>query len=203
MDGKITLEIVTPKGLALREEVDHLAAPSVSGEFGVLPGHLPLLAAMRTGIVTFHQGSEEKQVAVGDGFAEVSNDRALLLTDKFITRDEIDVVRVRMALKEVDEKLENYPGLPGEPEWLALVAEEVWAATQLELYGDPPPAKLRPYEQYGPPAPPDEDQVELPGARFGADSGGTSFGSDYAGADDGGADGGSDGGGGGDGGGGD
>lgn len=162
MDGKITLEIVTPRGLALREEVDHVAAPSVSGEVGVLPGHLPLLAALRTGIVTFHKGAEETQVAVGDGFAEVSNDRALLLTDKFITKDAVDVVRVRMDLKDVDEKLEQYPGLPGEPAWKKLVEDEIWAATQLELYGDPPPARQRPYEQYGPPAPPEEDEVELP-----------------------------------------
>jgi F-type H+-transporting ATPase subunit epsilon len=38
-EGKVTLEIVTPQGLALREEVDDVTAPSVSGEFGVLPGH--------------------------------------------------------------------------------------------------------------------------------------------------------------------
>ena len=38
-DGKVTLEIVTPQGAALREEVDDVTAPSVSGEFGVLPGH--------------------------------------------------------------------------------------------------------------------------------------------------------------------
>lgn len=162
MDGKITLEIVTPKGLALREEVDHVAAPSVNGEVGVLPGHLPLLAALRTGIVTFHQGAEETRVAVGDGFAEVSNDRALLLTDRFMERGSVDVVRVRMDLKDVDEKLERYTGLPGEPEWQKLVADEVWAATQLELYGDAPPAKQRPYEQYGPPAPPEEDEIALP-----------------------------------------
>lgn len=162
MDGKITLEIVTPKGLALREEVDHVAAPSVNGEVGVLPGHLPLLAALRTGIVTFHQGAEERRVAVGDGFAEVSNDRALLLTDKFVSRDEVDVVQVRLDLKDADERLERYPGLPGEPEWQKLVADEVWAATQLELYGDPPPARQRPYEQYGPPAPPEEEEVDLP-----------------------------------------
>lgn len=162
MDGKITLEIVTPKGLVLKEEVDHVAAPSVNGEVGVLPGHLPLLAALRTGIVTFNQGADETRVAVGEGFAEVSNDRALLLTDKFMTRDAIDVVRVRLDLKDADEKLERYPGLPGEPEWQELVADEIWAATQLELYGDPPPAKHRPYEQYGPPAPPEEEEVEMP-----------------------------------------
>lgn len=161
-EGKITLEIVTPKGLALREEVDSVAAPSVEGEFGVLPGHLPVLAALRTGVVTYQKGSDEKRVAVADGFVEVSNDRALLLTDKFTTKDEIDVVRVRLDLKDADEQLDRYAGTPGSPEWQQMVASETWAATQLELYGDPPPATQRPNEQFGPPAPPDESELAMP-----------------------------------------
>ncbi|HMI88940.1 MAG TPA: ATP synthase F1 subunit epsilon, partial [Polyangiaceae bacterium] len=49
-DGKVTLEIVTPTGVALSEQVNDVTAPSVEGEFGVFPGHLPLLAALRTGL---------------------------------------------------------------------------------------------------------------------------------------------------------
>jgi len=162
MDGKVTLEIVTPQGLALKEEVDDVAAPSVSGEFGVLPGHLPLLAALRTGIVTYHKGGQEKKLAVAEGFVEVKDDRALLLTDKVATRDQVDPVKVRLELKEVDDILDHYTDTPGTPEWLELVAREVWAATQLELYGDPPPATQRPFEQFGPPAPPEENELELP-----------------------------------------
>ena len=41
---KIQLEIVTPKGRALTATVEEVTAPSVDGEFGVMPGHLPLLA---------------------------------------------------------------------------------------------------------------------------------------------------------------
>jgi F-type H+-transporting ATPase subunit epsilon len=160
--GKVTLEIVTPQGLALKEEVDDVAAPSVSGEFGVLPGHLPLLAALRTGIVTYHKGGQEKKLAVAEGFVEVKDDRALLLTDKVATRDQIDPVKVRLELKEVDDILDHYTGTPGSPEWLELVSREVWAAAQLELYGDPPPATQRPFETFGPPAPPEEDEVSLP-----------------------------------------
>jgi F-type H+-transporting ATPase subunit epsilon len=161
-DGKVTLEIVTPQGLALREEVDDVTAPSVSGEFGVLPGHLPLLAALRTGIVTYHRGGEEKKLAVADGFVEVKEDRALLLTDQVAKRDDVDPVRVRLELKDVDEQLDKYSGEPGSPEWQALVSREIWAATLLELYGDPPPATQRPFEMFGPPAPPEEDQVTMP-----------------------------------------
>jgi F-type H+-transporting ATPase subunit epsilon len=161
-EGKVTLEIVTPQGLALREEVDDVTAPSVSGEFGVLPGHLPLLAALRTGIVTYHKGGVEKKLAVAEGFVEVKDDRALLLTDKVATPDAVDPVRVRLELKEVDEILDHYTGTPGSPEWQGLVGRELWAAAQLELYGDPPPATQRPFEEFGPPAPPEEDEVALP-----------------------------------------
>ncbi|HEY5319225.1 MAG TPA: hypothetical protein VIJ20_14650 [Solirubrobacteraceae bacterium] len=49
---KIALEIVTPNGRALSASVDEVTAPSVKGEFGVLPGPLQLLAALRTGLVT-------------------------------------------------------------------------------------------------------------------------------------------------------
>ncbi len=151
-EGKITLEIVTPRGVALREIVDDVAAPSVDGEFGVLPGHLPILASLRTGIVTYHKGSEEKRLTVSDGFIEVKDDHALLLTDKVATRDQIDPVPVRLELKEVDEQLAQYNGDPAAPEWRELVARELWAAAQLELYGDPPTATQRPHESYGPPA---------------------------------------------------
>jgi F-type H+-transporting ATPase subunit epsilon len=161
-DGKVTLEIVTPQGLALHEEVDEVTAPSVNGELGVLPGHLPLLAALRTGIVTYHRGGEEKKLAVADGFVEVKDDRALLLTDKVAKKGDVDPVRVRLELRDVDAQLDTYTGTPGSPEWQALVSREIWAATQLELYGDPPPATQRPFEMFGPPAPPEEDQVTMP-----------------------------------------
>jgi F-type H+-transporting ATPase subunit epsilon len=161
-EGKLTLEIVTPTGVALRDTVDDVAAPSVDGEFGVLPGHLPILAALRTGIVTYHKSSEEKGLVVASGFIEVKDDRALLLTDKMATRDQVDPVRVRLELKEVDDLLAQYAGDPGTPEWQGLVARQLWAAAQLELYGDPPAATQRPYESYGPPAPPGESEVAAP-----------------------------------------
>jgi F-type H+-transporting ATPase subunit epsilon len=162
MDGKITLEIVTPQGLSLHEEVDDVAAPSVSGEFGVLPGHLPLLAALRTGIVTYHKGGQEVRLAVADGFVEVKDDRALLLTDKVARREQIDPVKVRLELKDMGEQIARYAGTPGSPEWLELVNREIWAATQLELYGDPPPATQRPFEMFGPPGPPEEHDLTMP-----------------------------------------
>ena len=65
-------------------------------------------------------------------------------------------------VETVDDLLDHYTGQPGSPEWQGLVGRELWAAVQLELYGDPPPATQRPFEEFGPPAPPEEDEVALP-----------------------------------------
>jgi F-type H+-transporting ATPase subunit epsilon len=175
--NKIDLEIVTPRGRALSALVDEVTAPSVAGEFGVLPGHLPLLAALRCGIVSYREGGDTKRVAVGSGFAEAGANKLLILTDEYTERDKIDPVLVRKELAEVDEKiakLENAPiaadakpanstgGVKGAGDAGALkllIARENWLAVQLELYGDPPPATMRPFEEFGPPPPPPEDEV--------------------------------------------
>ena len=143
MAETILLEIVTPTGVALREQVSDVTAPSVAGEFGVLPGHLPLLAALRTGLVTYHKDGEEHRLAVHHGFVEVVNDTALLLTERFLRKPDVDVVRVRRRLKEVDLELDHWQGDLTDPRRRELIEEEQWLATQLELIGDAPPPMVR------------------------------------------------------------
>ena len=65
------------------------------------------------------------------------------MTDRFIRKDDVDPVRARLELKEADEALDKFEGVHGGPEHGELVSKELWAATQLELYGDPPPPALR------------------------------------------------------------
>jgi F-type H+-transporting ATPase subunit epsilon len=168
MPDKIQLEIVTPKGRALTATADEVTAPSVDGEFGVMPGHLPLLAALRTGLVTYRQGSETKKCAVGPGFVEAGPDRVSIITDEYTEREQIDVVLVRKELGEVQAKMAVEIAKPQErsdamdPELQGLIRRENWLAAQLELYGDPPPPTMRPFETWGPPAPPEEADVPLP-----------------------------------------
>jgi len=138
MADTIMLEIVTPTGVALRKQVTDVTAPSVAGEFGVMPGHLPLLAALRTGLVTYHEGGKEHRLAVAHGFVEVVNDKALLLTERFMNKEDVDVVKVRLRLKEVDNELDHWQGDLTDPRRRQLIEEEQWLATQLELIGDPP-----------------------------------------------------------------
>jgi len=159
MAEKIELEIVTPKGRALSESVDEVTAPSVQGEFGVLPGHLPMVAAIRPGIVSYRIGNETKRVAVGPGFAEAGPNKCLILADEFAQREGMDPVPIRKELAEIQPKLEKIlsatemtPKLEAEKK--VLVDQENWLAAQLELHGDPPAATMRPFEEWGPPPSP-------------------------------------------------
>ncbi len=140
----LSLEIVTPKGVALRTDVDEVVAPGVRGEFGLMPGHLPMLAALHIGILHFKKQNDGDMidVAVGSGFVEMLGDRALVLTDRFITKEQIDVLVVRERLRAVDEELEQWQGELDDPKRLELIEEEQWLAAQLEVYGDPPVARV-------------------------------------------------------------
>jgi F-type H+-transporting ATPase subunit epsilon len=168
MADKILLEIVTPKGRALSVTADEVTAPSVDGEFGVMPGHLPLLAALRTGLVSYKTGGETKTCAVGPGFVEAGPDKVSIVTDEFAERDHVDPVLVRKELSEVQAKISVEVAKPQEngeapsAELQVLIRRENWLAAQLELYGDPPHPTMRPFETWGPPAPPEESDVPLP-----------------------------------------
>jgi F-type H+-transporting ATPase subunit epsilon len=165
---RIQLEIVTPKGRALSVSADEVTAPSVDGEFGVMPGHLPLLAALQTGIVTYRVGGDTKKCAVGPGFVEAGSDKVSIVTDEFTEREQIDPVLVRKELGEVQAKISAETSKPQEDgespgeELQGLIRRENWLAAQLELYGDPPPPTMRPFETWGPPPPPDESDIPLP-----------------------------------------
>jgi F-type H+-transporting ATPase subunit epsilon len=163
-EDRIAIEIVTPEGRKLAVSADEVTAPSVEGEFGVLPGHLPLLAALRTGIVSYRVGGETKKCAVGPGFAEAGANKLLILTDHYIERDQIDPVIVRKELGEIQAELAQVESSTDEDvrgQLDALVKKENWLAAELELYGDPPFATMRPFEQFGPPPPHPESEVPV------------------------------------------
>jgi F-type H+-transporting ATPase subunit epsilon len=144
-EGQIQLQIITPEGVQLSEAVSEVTAPSVDGQFGVLPGHRPMLAALATGIISYVQGAVTHEIAVGAGYVEIHNDQAVVITQRYSTKAAVDPVRVRLDLKEADAALDDYAGELGSAEHVELVEKELWAAALLELYGDPPPPTMRVY----------------------------------------------------------
>jgi len=139
MPSTIHLEVTTPEGPKLSLDVSELTAPSVDGEFGVLPRHRPLLAGLRTGIIRYKLGSETHAVAIGPGFAKIKDDVVSIITDRFLEKSEVDPVVARKDLKDADQAISELKSDASFDEKKALIAAVRWAAVRLELYGDPPP----------------------------------------------------------------
>ena len=105
MADRLSLEITTPMRLVVAEQVDEVVAPGIEGYFGVLPGHAPFLTTLGTGIVTYRIGRDEHQLAVSGGFAEVRNDKVIILADTAERPEEIDRGRAERARERAERRL--------------------------------------------------------------------------------------------------
>jgi F-type H+-transporting ATPase subunit epsilon len=76
---QLHLDVVTPEELVVSERVDEITAQGVEGDFGVLPGHINFLTALRPGPLTYRIGDVTHRVELGGGIAEVLNDRVTIL----------------------------------------------------------------------------------------------------------------------------
>lgn len=101
----LSIEIVTPEQRVLTTECDEVRLPGSEGGFGIRPGHTPLVAALAAGELVYVSGGAEHRYAVGEGFAEVSNDRVRILVEEAIRADEIDRGRAESELKELEARL--------------------------------------------------------------------------------------------------
>ena len=105
MDDKIRLDVVTPYGLVLSEDVDELTAVGGEGEFGVLPGHVPFITTLKTGMLIIKSGGKTEYVFVSSGYAEVTFNKVVVLADSAERAEDIDVERAEAARKRAEERL--------------------------------------------------------------------------------------------------
>lgn len=102
MAEMLRLEMVTPYKQVLAVDVDEVTAPGTLGEFGILPGHTPLLTTLKIGELTYRQGNELFHVAVNWGYVEVENDKVTVLVETAEPADQIDLARAKAALSRAE-----------------------------------------------------------------------------------------------------
>nr|ALS90747.1 ATP_synt_epsi: ATP synthase F1, epsilon [uncultured bacterium] len=105
---KLQLNIVTPDQ-SLSYEVDEVAMPGQEGDFGVLPGHTPLFAGLRTGTMWYRQGNEKHFLAVSVGFAEVLPDRVTVLAQVAERAEDLDEARAQAGMARAEEMMGAMP----------------------------------------------------------------------------------------------
>lgn len=107
MENKLKLEIVTPYGLVLSDEVNEITAAGTEGEFGVLPGHVPFVTTLKIGMLTIKKDNKTEYVFVNSGYAEVLPDKVVILADSAERAEDIDVERAKAAMKRAEERLKQ------------------------------------------------------------------------------------------------
>jgi F-type H+-transporting ATPase subunit epsilon len=101
----LQFELATPTRLVVSTEADEVVAPGILGYFGVLPGHAAFLTTLGTGELMYRERGQERSLAVSGGFAEVRNDKVIVLADTAERPDEIDRPRAERARQRAEERL--------------------------------------------------------------------------------------------------
>jgi F-type H+-transporting ATPase subunit epsilon len=101
----LRLEFVTPERALVHEDVDEVEIPGEDGYFGVLPGHAPLLSALKPGELWYRKGGEKRYAFVAGGFAEVLPDRVAILAQVAERAEDIDNQRAEAAKRRAEDQL--------------------------------------------------------------------------------------------------
>src|SRR3984885_9432968 len=103
-------DLVSPEKLAFSGDVDQVDVPGVEGDFGVLAGHAPLVAAIRPGILTVRSGGTHQKIIVLGGLAEVSEKGLTVLADVATSLEELDRAKFADRIAEMETKLAEKEG---------------------------------------------------------------------------------------------
>ena len=96
-------DLVSPEKLAFSGEVDQVDIPGWAGDFGVLAGHAPVIAAVRPGILVIYSERDAQRIVVDGGFAEVGPAGLTVLANLAVPVDEFDVAELAGVIKDTEE----------------------------------------------------------------------------------------------------
>jgi F-type H+-transporting ATPase subunit epsilon len=103
----IKVSVVTPDGPVYEADVEMVSAKAQSGELGILPGHIPMVAPLQIGAVRLKKGGRTELVAVSGGFLEVRPDQVTILAQAAEKAEDIDVERAKAAKERAERRLQS------------------------------------------------------------------------------------------------
>lgn len=126
------VNLVTPKGVVAHTDTDSVQAPGELGEFELLPGHVPLLTALRPGVLTI--GTKQRaRYAVSSGYLRVDPHGAVeILVEQAVPATEIDTAAAQNELKAAEAELAKWADREQDGEYQNLVARAGWARARVD-----------------------------------------------------------------------
>ncbi|MYL40894.1 F0F1 ATP synthase subunit epsilon [Virgibacillus salexigens] len=103
----LTVSVVTPDGPILEDSFQMVSCKAESGELGILPGHIPLVAPLSISAVRLKGENDTERLAVNGGFMEVRPDKVTILAQSAETPSDIDVKRAEAAKTRAEQRLQS------------------------------------------------------------------------------------------------
>ena len=107
MSSTLRLEIITPVATVFSEDVEMVTLPGVEGEIGIFPQHVPLMTQMVPGEMVVRKNGQDRFLAVGEGFVEITGDHVAILTDLAIAAENINEAMAEEARQRAQARLKE------------------------------------------------------------------------------------------------
>jgi F-type H+-transporting ATPase subunit epsilon len=126
------INLVTPRGVVAHTEADSVQAPGELGEFELLPGHIPMLTALRPGVLTI--GSKTRaRYAVASGYLRVDPTGAVeILVEQAVQAKDIDADAAKKELATAETELAKWGDKPMDGDYVNLQQRIGWARARLD-----------------------------------------------------------------------
>ncbi len=128
----LSINLVTPKGVVAHQDADSVQAPGELGEFELLPGHVPLLTALRPGVLTIGTRARSRY-AVGAGYLRVEQSGAVeILVEQAVPAAQVDADTARKDLASAEAELAKWGDKPADGDFQNLQQRAGWAKARLD-----------------------------------------------------------------------
>lgn len=130
--GNLAVNLVTPKGVVAHTDADSVTAPGELGEFELLPGHVPMLTALRPGVLVIGTKTRARY-AVSSGYLRVDPAGAVeILVEQAVSAKDIDSESAKNELKTAEAELAKWGDKAQDGEYTNLSQRAGWARARID-----------------------------------------------------------------------
>jgi F-type H+-transporting ATPase subunit epsilon len=127
------VNLITPRGVVAHADTDAITAPGELGEFELLPGHVPMLTALRPGVLTIGEKARARY-AVSTGYLRVDPEGSVeILVEQAVPSGDVDVDKARKDLRSAEAELAKWDDKPTDGDWQNLMHRVQWAQACIDV----------------------------------------------------------------------
>ena len=112
----LTLRVLAPDQSVFDGTAEEVILPSTTGQVGILPGHVSMLAALETGVMRLRSAGAWSTIALMGGFAEVEADEVTVLVNGAELGSSIDAAAAEAAFEAAQSAAASFEGQASSPE---------------------------------------------------------------------------------------